>query len=129
MAGQQAKILSDQQIESLLVYASATRNPDRHCSAVHQGGLRTAEIANLTWDMVIGPAGEVGTLLELHDYAAKKRSGRRIPIHPDLRAALIAWRSKGVEAQDPRGAKGQGKSGACVRLQCAPKGIQPGFPG
>jgi len=42
--------------------------------------------------MVLGPIGQISGIIELHDHAAKKRSGRIIPIHPDLRAALIEWR-------------------------------------
>jgi integrase/recombinase XerD len=73
-----------------------TRNPDRNRVIVllsTKAGLRAGEIAKLTWDMVIDPTGEIGTVLELHDHAAKNRSGRRIPLHPDLRAALITWRA------------------------------------
>src|SRR5690242_11949276 len=97
MAGRQAKILSDQQIQYLLAYAASTRNPDRNRVIVllsMKAGLRAGEIANLSWDMVVDPAGEIGSVIELHDHAAKNRSGRRIPLHPDLRAALIAWRAK-----------------------------------
>ena len=47
----------------------------------------------LTWDMVVGGDGDVGACIELRDKAAKKRSGRRIPLHPDLRQALAAWRA------------------------------------
>ena len=42
--------------------------------------------------MVADAQGRVGNVIELHDSIAKKRSGRRIPIHPTLRAALIDWR-------------------------------------
>jgi integrase len=95
MAGKQAKILSDQQIKSLLVFASATRNPRRNQLIVLlslKAGLRAGEIAKLTWDMVLGPTGEIGVVIELRDCAAKKKSGRLIPIHPGLRVALTAWR-------------------------------------
>ena len=34
----------------------------------------------------------VGFTLELRDNAAKKGSGRVIPVHADVRRALIAWR-------------------------------------
>ena len=91
MAGRQAKILSDIQIERLLVYASSTRNPERNRVIVllaMKAGLRASEIANLTWDMVVGPTGEVGSVIELYDHAAKRRRGRRIPLHPDLRLSL-----------------------------------------
>jgi integrase len=95
MAGKQAKILSDEQTRSLLVFASATRNPRRNHLIVLlslKAGLRAGEIAKLTWDMVLGPTGEIGHVIELRDCAAKKKSGRLIPMHPSLRAALTAWR-------------------------------------
>jgi integrase len=95
MAGRQAKILSHQQIESLLVFSSATRNARRNHLIVLlslKAGLRAGEIARLTWDMVLGPAGEVGSVIELRDCAAKKKSGRLIPIHFALRSALSTWR-------------------------------------
>jgi integrase len=94
MAGRQAKILHDQQINSLLIFASATRNPLRNKLMVLlsvKAGLRAGEIAGLAWDMVLDPTGEVGQVLELHDRIAKKNSGRRIPINPMLRTALTAW--------------------------------------
>jgi integrase len=93
--GKQAKILSDQQTGSLLVFASATRNPRRNQLILLlslKAGLRAGEIAKLTWDMVVGPTGEIGHVIELRDCIAKKKSGRLIPIHPSLRAALAAWR-------------------------------------
>ena len=37
--------------------------------------------------------GELSASIELRDHAAKKRSGRRIPLHPELRDALLAWRA------------------------------------
>jgi integrase len=95
MAGKQAKILSDEQTTSLLVLASATRNPHRNKLIVLlslKAGLRAGEIAKLTWDMVLGPTGEIGSVIELRDCAAKKKSGRLIPIHPSLRTGLAAWR-------------------------------------
>ena len=94
MAGRQAKILHDQQINDLLVFASATRNPLRNKLMVLlsvKAGLRAGEIAGLTWEMVLDPTGEVGQAIELHDCVAKKNSGRRIPINPALRTALTAW--------------------------------------
>lgn len=53
-----------------------------------QAGLRACEIARLTWPMVTTAGGKIGTILELPAKAAKKGSGRRIPIHADLRRAL-----------------------------------------
>jgi integrase/recombinase XerD len=95
MPGKQAKILSKEQTESLLAFASSTRYPRRNKLIVLlslKAGLHAGEIAKLTWNMVLGPTGEVGHVIELRDNAAKKKSGRLIPIHPSLRAALAAWR-------------------------------------
>src|SRR5246127_5161442 len=95
MPGKQAKVLSEDDLKDLLVYASATRNPIRNRVIVllsAKAGLRAGEIANLTWDMVVDPNGAIGTVLELRDRAAKKRSGRLIPLHKDLRNALASWR-------------------------------------
>jgi integrase/recombinase XerD len=96
MAGKQAKILSDTDIQDLLVYATNRRYPHRNVVIVLlsiKAGLRAGEIAKLTWDMVLDPRGEVGTVIELRDHAAKKGSGRLIPIHSELRSALTVWRS------------------------------------
>ena len=87
MPGRQAKTLSSADVNDLLVFASCTRNPLRNRVIVllsAKAGLRAGEIANLTWDMVLGPTGQIGGIIELRDYAAKKRSGRVIPIHPEL---------------------------------------------
>jgi len=104
MAGKQAKILTDQQIESLLAFASFTRKPDRNKVIVLlsiKAGLRAAEIANLTLEMVVRPTGVVGSILELPDRAAKTKRVRRIPLHPDLRAALNALHKKSSTTTDP----------------------------
>ena len=49
-------------------------------------------IAKLTWDMVLDPTGNVGAGIELRDAVAKNGGGRLIPMHPDLRHALAAYR-------------------------------------
>ena len=95
MLGRQAKTLSSADVNDLLVFASCTRNPLRNRVIVllsAKAGLRANEIANLTWDMVLGPTGQISGIIELRDYAAKKRSGRVIPIHPELGAALADLR-------------------------------------
>ena len=63
MPGKQAKILSDQHIEDLLFFAGNTRQPVRNRAVVllsMKAGLRAGEIANLTWDMVVGPTCQIG---------------------------------------------------------------------
>ena len=97
MSGKQAKILSHQAVEELLFFAETTRHPQRNRVIVLlsvKGGLRAAEIANVTWEMIETPTGDIGTSIELRDEAAKMGRGRRVPIHADLRAALVTWRKK-----------------------------------
>ena len=103
MAGKQAKILSAGDINDLLVFAGCTRHPLRNRVIVllaAKAGLRAGEIAKLTWDMVLSPTGDVGSVIELRDHAAKNGSGRLVPAHPDLRQALVAYRglSTGIGA-------------------------------
>src|SRR5579872_458942 len=91
MAGRQAKILAADQIDNLLLFAETTRYPLRDRVIVLlsvKAGLRAAEIANLTWEMVLDPNGGIGSSLELRDHAAKKGHGRMIPLHVELRDAL-----------------------------------------
>src|ERR1700754_2805154 len=94
MSGTHAKILNDHQLSCLLIFACNTRNPVRDKLIVllsAKAGLRAGEIAKLTWDMILDPTGEIGNVIELRDSAAKKKSGRLIPINPTLRTALAAW--------------------------------------
>jgi integrase len=95
MAGKQAKILSAQNIQDLLLFASCTRHPQRNrviALLSVKAGLRAGEIAKLTWEMLLQPDGSISSLLELRDEAAKKKSSRLIPIHAELRDALTVWR-------------------------------------
>jgi integrase len=97
MSGKQAKILSEQQIEDLLFFAKTTRNPDRNRVMVLlsvKAGLRAGEIANLIWQMVVEPTGNVSSHIELRDNAAKMGSGRIVPMNALLREALVALRAK-----------------------------------
>jgi integrase/recombinase XerD len=112
MAGKQAKILSAHEVEDLLFFAKTTRYPDRNRAIILlsvKAGLRAAEIANLSWQMVVDPTGKVGGLIELLDSAAKKGSGRIVPLNAELREALLALRStgpgEGPVVRSERGAK------------------------
>jgi integrase len=97
MAGKQAKVLSEDHVEDLLVFACSTRYPERNVAIVLlsvKAGLRAGEIAGLAWDMVVGPTGDVSPVIELRDHAAKKGSGRLIPMHPDLGDALSTLQAR-----------------------------------
>src|SRR2546430_1859002 len=95
MRGKQAKVLSNDNVEDLLLFTESSRQPLRNKVIVllsAKAGLRAGEIAHITWGMVTDPSGGIGTVLELSDHAAKKGSGRVVPLHEDLRSALAAWR-------------------------------------
>lgn len=103
MAGKQAKILSNSDVIRLLRHVSRGRYADRDRVVVLlsvKAGFRAGEIAHLTWPMVVGPNGQIGTVIELHDRAAKKGSGRLVPMHPDLRTALVKL-AKGADLDGP----------------------------
>jgi integrase len=95
MLGKQAKVLAPDQLADLLAFADCSRQPLRNRVMVllsTKAGLRAGEIANLTWDMVLDASGQISKAIELRDHAAKKGSGRLIPMHPDLVHAVSAWR-------------------------------------
>jgi integrase len=97
MAGKQAKILTRQQVVLALRRARRGRYPRRDRVMILlsvRAGLRAGEIAKLTWSMLLDADGRIGHRIELHDSAAKKRSGRTIPLHPELRRALLLLRRK-----------------------------------
>ena len=101
MAGKQAKTLSRQQVTAALRRARHGRYPQRDRTMILlsvKAGLRAGEIANLRWSMILDASGRIGDFIELHDSAAKKGSGRTIPLHPELRRALLLLRrSSGTE--------------------------------
>src|ERR1700675_3276260 len=91
MAGKQAKLLTRQQVVLALRRARRGRYPRRDRVMILlsvRAGLRAGEIANLTWSMVLDANRRIGDRIELHDTAAKKGSGRTIPLRRDLRRAL-----------------------------------------
>jgi integrase len=87
MAGKHAKTLTKQQLAAAIRRAAYSRYPDRDRVIVLlsvKAGLRAGEIAKLTWPMIVDARGRIAGYIELHDAAAKKRSGRTIPLHHDL---------------------------------------------
>jgi integrase len=91
MAGRQAKILTNGQLSAALKATRQTRYPTRDKAMLllsAKAGLRAAEIAGLTWAMVTDADGRLAEHIALSNHIAKKGSGRFIPVHPLLRAAL-----------------------------------------
>jgi integrase/recombinase XerD len=92
--GKQAKIISDKQVRAVLAELDTRRYPARDRTMFLlslKAGLRAKEIAFVTWGMVTDAEGEVADVIALQNWASKGRGGGRIiPMHPDLKAALIA---------------------------------------
>lgn len=94
MTGRQAKTFSRRDMRCLLAIARTGRNPTRDEVMVllaMRAGLRACEIAKLTWGMVLDPRGQIAASIEVRDSIAKRGSGRRLPMHRDLRRALRVW--------------------------------------
>jgi integrase/recombinase XerD len=110
MSGRQAKIITDSVLRRMLAHVrrNASENRDRVIILLSaKAGLRAAEIAGLEWSMVLDGSGKIAKILSVEDRIAKKRSGRRIPIHPDLRTALIRLaRSSGTIGPVIRSSRG-----------------------
>ncbi len=104
MRGQPAKILGKVDVRSLLAAAGRSRWPERNRVVVLlsvRAGLRACEIAALDWEMVLTARGEVSSIIELPGWAAKKGSGRRVPVHPDLKAALRRLKATADSVEGP----------------------------
>ena len=72
--------------------------------------------------MVLDAAGRVGSGNELRDTTAKKGSGRIIPLHPDLRGALVAWRRASRRTANGSGAFARRSFLTCRPLR--PRGVR-----
>ncbi len=91
MRGQPAKLLRPSELRALLGWSKRSRLPLRNRVIVllsFRAGLRACEIAALDWSMVLTATGRIAPSIELPAWAAKKGSGRRIPMHPELAQAL-----------------------------------------
>lgn len=91
MSGKQAKLLGKVDLERVFKEATYFKPAERALVMILlsvRAGLRAAEIAGLEWQMVLDANGKVGDVMNLEDRIAKKKSGRPIPIHHELREAL-----------------------------------------
>lgn len=90
--GKQAKTLTKSQVDAVNAFLLTRRYGLRDQTVFLlsvKAGLRAKEIANLKWEMVVGPDGEVGSAIHLPNIATKGNSGRIIPLNKQLRANLI----------------------------------------
>ena len=91
MPGKQAKVITPPMLKRMLRRVSHSTFPARDRAMILlsvKAGLRACEIAGLDWSMVLDAQGHVSGTIHVRDVIAKKRGGRRIPMHPDLRRAL-----------------------------------------
>lgn len=93
MAGFQALLLTTAAQQKLVRHVSNSRYSERDLVIVLlslRAGLRASEIAGLKWRMVLNAAGWIGDRMAVEDVIAKRRGGRVIPMHPELRRALTS---------------------------------------
>ena len=91
MNGKPAKVLGVTAMRQAIRVACQQRHAIRNKAIVllsFKAGLRAGEIAALKWEMILDATGRVGRFIELPACVAKKGSGRRIPIGPELTTAL-----------------------------------------
>ena len=109
MAGQgkQAKTLRKAELNRLLHHVSGSRHPERDRAMVllsFKAGLRAKEISGLTWSMITDTSGELADVISLPNSASKgKGGGRTIPLHTELRDALVSLKLvRGEKARPDR---------------------------
>jgi integrase len=91
MPGKQAKVITPPMLKRMLRHVSHSAFPARDRATIllsAKAGLRACEIARLDWSMILDARGHVSDSIAIHDAIAKMCSGRRIPMHRDLRRAL-----------------------------------------
>ena len=97
MLGRQAKIITPTMLRRMLAYVRGTpfARRDRVIILLSiKAGLRACEIAGLEWSMVLDARGQVGRFIEIRSAIAKRGAGRRVPLHADLRHALIVLKGR-----------------------------------
>lgn len=92
MERQPAKVLRPADVRKLLRHVSKQRYPDRATVIAllsFRAGLRACEISGLKWSMVLASNQRVSQQINIARSIAKKGSGRCVPVHPELKSALI----------------------------------------
>ena len=90
--GTPAKVLAPGDVRRFQARAGRGRYAARDRTIAHlsfKAGLRACEIAGLDWSMVLAPDGRMGASLMIADGIAKNGRGRRLPMHPELKSALL----------------------------------------
>lgn len=89
-----AKVLRQADVRRVLTHVTKQqRYPERSTVMVHlsfKAGLRACEISGLQWSMVLASTNRVDHQIAIARSIAKRGSGRMVPMHCDLRKALVA---------------------------------------
>ncbi|MGB7371845.1 tyrosine-type recombinase/integrase [Erythrobacter sp.] len=100
-----AKVLAPRHVRDLCRRAGRGRYALRNRLIVllsFKAGLRACEIAGLEWGLVLTPSGRIAASIAVAGSIAKNGKGRRIPVHPELRAALEKYhRASGCPGGGP----------------------------
>lgn len=100
--GGSAKIVAAKDFRLLLARLAHRRYALRDTTIVllsFKAGLRACEIAGLDWSMVTSGSGAIANTISVGRSIAKNGRARRLPMHPQLRSALVALR---LQAGKPR---------------------------
>ncbi len=91
MQRQPAKVLRPADVRLLLKHVELLRHPHRNRVMVllsFKAGLRACEMSGLAWSMVLASNKRLSDQITIAGSIAKNRSGRRIPLHSELKTAL-----------------------------------------
>ena len=100
---QPARVLEAADVRALIRHVRDHRHATRNHAMVllsFKAGLRACEIAGLDWSMVLRPDGSLGHLINLSGSITKNGNARRIPLHPDLKVALVRLRTERGKPRD-----------------------------
>lgn len=100
-----AKVVAAADLQHLLSHVSSRRHNQRNAIMIllsYKAGLRACEIAGLDWAMVTKPSSGIADSIAVAGRIAKNGRARRIPLHPQLAAALrSAWKTAGKPRHGP----------------------------
>jgi integrase/recombinase XerC len=111
--GKPAKVLEAADLRRVIGHTRQTRHPARNLVLVllsFKAGLRSCEMAGFDWSVLLRPDGRRANQIVVNHSIAKNGSGRRIPINPELAAALNGllkqqgYPTNGPVARSERGA-------------------------
>ena len=89
--GKQSKILTNQQVKTMMIHLGTTRMSIRNQLIFLlsvKSGLRAKEISGVKWNMVVDANGNIGDSIHLTDNVSKGDSGRIIPLNKDVKVHL-----------------------------------------